>query len=375
MRTTFLFAALLASAGSLPAQDATIVYRLGRDTVAVEQFSRSATRFAGEMVTRSGTAVTRTQYDITLANGKPTAAVVRRRQADGSPIPNNPQEIRFTFGADSAKREIVWRDSTQKASFRATSAFPALPVYAYGPFELVYARGASARDSVPVIPLAGNNVGFIGLQTYAADTLRMRGGTYPMLVRFDRDGRIQTTDGVFTTNKAVGTRSAGRTDIAALAAAMKPTGVLSPRATAYAGFDRGPILINYGRPAVRERTVWGGTLVPFDSIWRTGANEATHLATSKTIAVGDMTLAPGMYSLWIQHTRNGTFLIVNKQVGQWGTEYQAAQDIGRVKMDFGRTPEHVEDFTITVRPTGANRGAMDFAWGESVATVNFTVQR
>jgi hypothetical protein len=375
MKTTFLLAALLASAGSLHAQDATIVYRLGRDTVAVEQFSRSATRFAGEMVTRSGTAVTRTQYDITLANGKPTAAVVRRRQADGSPIPNNPQEVRFTFRADSAKREIVWRDSTQTASFRAANAFPALPVYAYGPFELIYARGAGARDSVPVIPLGGANVGAIGLQTYAADTLRMRGGAYPMLVRFDRDGRLQTTDGVFTTNKAVGTRSAGRSDIAALAAAMKPTGVLSPRATAYAAFDRGPILINYGRPAVRERTVWGGTLVPFDSVWRTGANEATHLATSKTIVVGEMTLAPGMYSLWIQHTRNGTFLIVNKQVGQWGTEYQAAQDIGRVKMDLARAPEHVEDFTITIRPTAANRGAMDFAWGDSVASVNFTVQR
>ena len=44
-------------------------------------------------------------------------------------------------------------------------------------------------------------------------------------------------------------------------------------------------------------------------------------------------------------------------------------------MDFARAPEHVEDFTITIRPTAANRGAMDFAWGESVATVNFTVQR
>ena len=59
---------------------------------------------------------------------------------------------------------------------------------------------------------------------------------------------------------------------------MKPTGVLSPRAAAYAGFNRGPIFISYGRPAVRERTVWGGTLIPFDTIWRTGANEATHLA-------------------------------------------------------------------------------------------------
>ena len=365
---------VMAPAIALRAQEATIVYRLGHDTVAVEQFTRTPTRFTGETVVRSGPTVSRTQYDITLAGGKATAAVVRRRQADGSPIPNNPMEWRFTFRADSARREIVWKDSTQSASFAAPNAFVAFPVYSYAPFELIFARGAGARDSVLAIGLAGTGIAVVGLQAYSADTLRMRGGTYQMLTRFDRDGRLQSTDGIFTTNKAIGTRTSAKVDINKLAAAMKPTGVLSPRATAYAGFNRGPIFISYGRPAVRERTVWGGTLIPFDTIWRTGANEATHLATSKTIVLGDMTLAPGLYTLWTQHTRSGTFLIVNKQVGQWGTEYSAAQDIGRMKMDLAKTPEHIEDFTITVRATGPNRGAMDFAWGDSVATATFSVR-
>lgn len=377
MKNANLCSLLLATslaAAPLLAQDATIVYRLGRDTVAVEQFTRAPSRFVGETVVRQGPTVSRTQYDITLTGGKPTAAVIRRRQADGSPIPNNPLEWRFRFRADSARRDIVWRDSTQSQSFVAPNAFVALPVYSYAPFELIYARGAGSRDSVPAIGLGGGAVGVIGLQTYARDTLRMRGGTYPMLARFDREGRLQTTDGVFTTNKAIGTRVAGKADIAALAMAMKPTGVLSPRATAYAGFNRGPIFINYGRPSVRERSVWGGILIPFDTIWRTGANEATHLATSKTMVLGDMTLAPGLYTLWTQHTHAGTFLIVNRQVGQWGTDYQASQDIGRVKMDMARTPEHVEDFTITIRATGANRGAIDFAWGDSAATATFTLK-
>jgi hypothetical protein len=364
---------LSAPIASIRAQDATIVYRLGHDTVAVEQFARTPARLVGETVTRVGPGVFRLQYDITLAGGKPTAAVIRRRQADGSPIPNNPLEYRFAFRADSARRDVVWKDSTQSQSFAAPNAFVVIPVFSYAPFEVIYARGAG-RDSVPAIGLAGNAVGVIGLQPFSGDTLRMRGGTYQMLVRFDRDGRLQMTNGNLTTNKAIGTRVSAKVDIAALATAMKPTGVLSPRGTAYAGFNRGPIFINYGRPAVRERTVWGGVLVPYDSVWRTGANEATHLATSKTIVLGDMTLAPGLYSLWTQHTRTGTFLIVNKQVGQWGTEYQAAQDIGRVKLDLARTPEHVEDFTITVRATGPNRGAFDFAWGDSVATTNFTVR-
>ena len=363
----------LAPLASLAAQDATMIYRLGKDTVAVETFNRTAAKMTGETVVRSGAAIVRTTYDITLANNRPTAVVFRRVQADGSPVPNAPVEWRFTLGADSAKREIVWKDSTQRAAFVVANAIPAFPVYTYAPFELIYAR-PSGRDSVPAVPLAGNTVGVLGLQAAGGDTLKMRGGAYAMLVRFDRQGRMQSTDGIFTTNKAIGTRTTGKANIASLATAMKPTGVLSPRATAYAGFNRGPIFVNYGRPAVRERTVWGGALIPYDSIWRAGANEATHFATSKPITIGDMNLPAGLYTLWIQHTRNGTFLIVNKQVGQWGTDYTAAQDVGRLKMDMAKTPEHVEDFTITVRATGANRGAIDFAWGDSVATALFVTR-
>lgn len=376
MKTIRLFGFALASlaARAAVAQDATIVYRLGRDTVAIEQMTRTSSHLTGESLLRQGTAITRSQYDAALSSGRVTTLVFRRRQADGSPIPNNPTEWRFTFGPDSAVRETVWKDSTQRQSFAVKNAFLNIPVYSYGLYELVNARGAGMRDSIPAVGLAGTGVGVVGLRAHSADTVRMRGGTYDMLARFDRDGRLQWTDGVFTTNKAIGTRVAGKVDVAALSNTLKPTGVLSPRAQAYAGFNRGPIFISYGRPAVRERTVWGGTLIPFDTIWRAGANEATHLATSKTIALGDMTLAPGLYTLWIQHTRAATFLIVNKQIGQWGTEYQAAQDIGRVKMDMSKTPEHVEDFTITVRAAGANRGAIDFAWGDSVATAAFSVR-
>ncbi|MDP2956588.1 MAG: DUF2911 domain-containing protein [Longimicrobiales bacterium] len=363
---------LAVTAPAARAQDGTIVYQLGRDTLAVEQFTRSATRLAGEMVTRSGAAVTRTQYDLTLANGRVTAAVVRRLQADGKPLANTPTEYRFTFRADSVTRQLVWPDSTQSRSFAAPNAFPLLPVFVYAPFEVL--RAASKRDSVPALSIAGNAVGYVGMESMPDGTERLRGAPYGMLLRFDRGGLLQSVDGSFTTNKSIGTRGSGRADIPAIAGAMKPTGVLSPRMTAYAAFSQGPIFINYGSPAVRGRTVWGGTLIPIDSIWRTGANEAAHFATSKTIQIGDMTLEPGLYTLWTQHTQTGTWLIVNRQVGQWGTVYNAANDIGRVQMTLAATPEHVEDFTITVRSLGQNRGAIELAWGDKVATAAFTVR-
>ena len=365
----------IAAFGPLPAsalaqQEGTIVYRLGRDTVAVEQYTNRSGRLTGELVGRSGGAITRLEYEV-LSSGRLTSAVVRRKQPDGSVPPAGVTEYRFTYTRDSTIREIVFKDSTMRRSWPGV-AWPVFPVYAYGMLELLNAVPSVARDSIAAVSLAGNAVGWIGLQNVGGDTLRLSGSVpYQMLVRFDRAGRLQSVDGTLTTNKAIGTRSATRADMAALATTMKPTGQLSPRLTAYAAFSQGPITINYGSPAVRGRTVWGGTLIPLDTIWRTGANEATHLATSKTMTIGDMTLAPGLYTLWTQHTRSGTWLIVNRQVGQWGTNYNPANDIGRVQMQVANSPAHIEDFTITIRSLGQGRGAIDLGWGDKVATASF----
>lgn len=360
-----------------PAQEGTIVYQLGRDTVAVEQFSRSRTQLSGEMVTRSGAAVTRTEYEIAIGgDGRPKSAVIRRRQADGSPLPNAPSEYRFTFGADSLTRQVVWADSAPSRRFAAANAFPATPVFAYAPLELLHGmmRARLATDSVPAIGITGSAAGFLGLESAGGDTLRLRGAPYAMRVRFDAEGRLLMVDGSFTTNKMMGTRTASRVDLTAFARSAPPTGVLSPRVTAQASFAQGPILINYGSPAVRGRSVWGGVLVPHDSIWRTGANEATHLATSKPIQLGELSVEPGLYTLWTQHTRNGTFLIVNRQVGQWGTAHNPAHDLGRVRVTLAPAPQHVENLSISLRSLGGNRGAIDIAWGDSVATAPFMVR-
>jgi hypothetical protein len=326
------------------------------------------------MVQRSGTAVARVRYDVTVGgDGRPTAATFVRLQPDGSPVPNAPTETRFRFSADSVVREIAWPDSVQRRAFAASRAFVSFPTYVYGPTELLAGmrRGGSV-DSLPAIGPTGN-LGFAGLQS-AGEAMRLRGGAYAMLLRFDANGRLQSVDGSNTTNKVTATRAGTALDIAAAARAMKPTGTLSTRDVARGAFGPGGmVLVDYGRPLVRERTVWGGTLVPFDSVWRAGANDATHLFTTRVLTMGSVTLDPGMYTLWVQHTRNGTFLIVNKGTGQWGTQYDASKDVGRVPMTVSATPSHVETFTVAVRATGANRGAIEMAWGPSMASVPFTV--
>ena len=360
---------------SLAAQSASIVYKLGRDTVAVEQFTRAATAMSGEMVQRNGAAVVRYQYSVTIGrDGRPRTATIKRMNADGSVAPNAPTETRFTVRTDSIVREAVFADSVQRRAFAAKEALINFPVFIYGPVELLASlrKRGTATDSIPALALAGG-LGFTGFAT-RGDTLRLRGGSYAMVLRFDANDRLQYVDGSGTTNKVVATRSSNAVNIATIASAMKPTGVLSAREDVRAAFGPGGmVIVDYGRPSARERSVWGGTLVPFDSVWRAGANDATHLFTTRTLTLGALTLPPGMYSLWVQHMRNGTVLIVNKQTGQWGTQYDASQDLGRVPMQMADTPSHVEVFTLNVKALGPVRGAIEMAWGSNVASVQFGV--
>lgn len=374
MRIALSLLALAVGAGSLSAQQASLVYRLGKDTLAIEQYTRSASGMTGEMVQRSGAAVVRVQYSLTLGkDGRPTAASIKRLQADGSMAPNVPTETRFSVRADSIVREVVFADSTQRRAFAAKQALINFPVFVYGPTELLAGikKSGGAVDSLPALGAAGN-LGFAGFTITGGDTVRLRGGSYAMALRFDGNNRLLALDGTLTTNKVLATRGSGGLDLASIARAMKPTGALSLREVARGAFGAGGIvLIDYGRPSVRERTVWGGTLVPFDSVWRAGANDATHLFTTRTLTMGSLTIPPGMYSLWVLNTRNGAFLILNKQTGQWGTQYDATQDLGRVPMTMASLPSHVEEFTIVVRAMGATRGVIEMSWGPSLMSVPF----
>ncbi|MFN8669903.1 MAG: DUF2911 domain-containing protein [Gemmatimonadaceae bacterium] len=377
MRLTVRSLALLplAAPAVVAAQSASLTYRLGKDTLAIEQYTRTATSLTGEMVQRSGPAVARVTYTVTLGkDARATAVRLTRVQADGTPAPGAPREYRFTLGADSAVREVVFADSTQRRAFPLARAAVNFPTFVYGPTELLATlRKGGASDSIPALGLAGG-VGFSGLTPLGGDSLRLRGSGYAMVLRFDANHRLQSVDGRGTTNKVVAERGNGGLDLAAIATRMKPTGTLSAREDARAGFGAGGIVVvDYGRPQVRERSVWGGTLVPFDSVWRAGANDATHLFTTRTLTFGTVTLAPGMYTLWVQHTRQGTFLIVNKQTGQWGTQYDGAQDVGRIEMQSAAAPSHVEELTYTVRALAPNRGVLELAWGDRVLSAPFGV--
>jgi hypothetical protein len=198
----------------------------------------------------------------------------------------------------------------------------------------------------------------------------------PVAMHFDPQGRLVHIDGSKSTNKQEVQR-VGSVDVAAVAQSFgsRPAmGQTSPRDTARATVGAAQLLVDYGRPSVRGRTVWGGTLVPFDAIWRTGANAATTFVTSTDLVVGGQPVPAGTYTLYTWPTAQGYQLVINKQTKQWGTEYDQKQDLARVPLTATPLPSPVEQFTIAIEPAGATGGTLALRWADKQLAVPFTVK-
>jgi hypothetical protein len=160
---------------------------------------------------------------------------------------------------------------------------------------------------------------------------------------------------------------------AAADAAGRGLGELSGRGREEATVGGARIVVDYGTPMRRGRDIWGG-IVPWGQLWRTGANRATHLSTTRDLVLGDpargLVMPAGEYTLFSIPERDGGVLIVSRQTGQTGTAYDPARDLGRVPMRRVERTEPAESFTITVDPAGMLR----LAWDRSEFVVPFAVR-
>jgi len=118
----------------------------------------------------------------------------------------------------------------------------------------------------------------------------------------------------------------------------------SPPATATGKVMGATITINYSSPGVKGRKIWGG-LVPYDKVWRAGANEATLFETDKDINVEGKSLPAGKYSLYAIPGEKKWVIILNSKTGQWG-----------VKDDESTTEEPASDvLRATVKPVKSSK--------------------
>jgi hypothetical protein len=155
---------------------------------------------------------------------------------------------------------------------------------------------------------------------------------------------------------------------ATAAFATRPLGPLSVRDTARATVGGADVWVDYSRPMKRGREIFGN-VVPWNTPWRTGANAATQFNTAVDLVIGGATVPAGRYTLWTLPTPTGWLLIINKQTGQWGTEYHAEQDLVRVDAKVETLPAPVEQFVIAFAPTAAAPTTITFTWDRTKVSV------
>jgi hypothetical protein len=154
----------------------------------------------------------------------------------------------------------------------------------------------------------------------------------------------------------------------------------SPAVTESATIAGKAITIAYCSPGVKGRE---GHIFTKDGlistnrgypVWRAGANAATKLHTDADLAVGDLKLSKGDYSLFVDISDPDNWvLIVNKQTGQSGLAYDKTQDLGRVKMTMTKPPALVENLKYTITSLGRKTGKLTLEWENHSATVLIAV--
>jgi hypothetical protein len=131
----------------------------------------------------------------------------------------------------------------------------------------------------------------------------------------------------------------------------------SPAATATGKVKDANIVINYSSPGVKGRKIWGD-LVPYDKVWRAGANQATLFAVDKDVKVEGKALAAGKYSLYAIPGEKEWTIIFNSATGQWGinrdgtTTEDPAKDVLRVTVKPKKSKELTERLTYVIDAKG-----------------------
>ncbi|HWZ32247.1 MAG TPA: DUF2911 domain-containing protein [Bryobacteraceae bacterium] len=160
-----------------------------------------------------------------------------------------------------------------------------------------------------------------------------------------------------------------KTLLAALAIVIPAFGqYTSPPAQTSVTVGGKAITIAYHAPSMHDRKIFGG-LEPYGKVWRAGANEATALHTDADLQIKNLTVPKGDYTLFVWLDAKQWQLIVNKQTGQWGLDYDKSRDLGRVLMDMSKPPSPIDTFKITL-----TNSKLQLEWENTIASVPVVVK-
>ncbi|HEY8475473.1 MAG TPA: DUF2911 domain-containing protein, partial [Chloroflexota bacterium] len=252
--------------------------------------------------------------------------------------------------------------------------------YVHWPFALMVARiHAAESDTLTLDLVAGRRtlpfvMARVGPGRYTA-THPTRG---TMDIEADQQGRLTVLDASKTT-RALRVERRATIDIDALARSFaardargQAMGELSGRGESTTTVHGATITLDWGRPLKRGREIFGA-LVPWGRVWRTGANQATHITTTKDLLVGDAVIPAGTYALFSIPRPDRWTLIVNKRTRINGQAYDPEHDLVHLEMQTRALDEVVEAFTILVEETPEG-GVLRLQWDRTEAYLPFRVR-
>jgi len=157
-------------------------------------------------------------------------------------------------------------------------------------------------------------------------------------------------------------------EAAAQATLKAPTA--SPDATLTQNFGESDITVTYGRPSARGRKIFG-QLIPFDSLWRTGANDCTALALRETVIIGGKKIPAGKYSLFSIPAQEEWTIILNRDATLHGAfGYDPQVDILRFKVKPEKSERFYETFTIEIGDFNAKgEASLNLMWENTLVKI------
>lgn len=148
----------------------------------------------------------------------------------------------------------------------------------------------------------------------------------------------------------------------------------SPTQTLKQDFGIGSIDLTYSRPAMKGRKVFGD-LVPYNKIWRTGANAATRIAFTEPVEIEGKRIDTGTYVLYTIPDVNSWEIILNKGLKNWGTDgYKETEDVARFKVAPVKTKKNVESFTIEFSDVTPTTCLLEIKWEKTLVALPIVAQ-
>jgi hypothetical protein len=371
-----VLAAAVARAQRAKRDSVAYVTRLGQDTIAVERVITTPDSIMGEVVDRYPK-TERFTYAAHLAPDHEiagyTIAFYRAPGTDAAVTAS----MHVDFKNDSAKLTVYRGDKSQTSTVAVPVSAVPMNEPSYGILQSVVDRALAARGKrvgFSAVYLPGLLIKGSAMADAHDDTVRIDTKYDPVRAIVDGKGRIVSLSDVGGTMQAIVVRvpwpdlAPWTADFMGRDAKGASLGSLSPRGNSRGTVGDITLVVDYGRPMKRGRDIFGG-VIPWDHVWRTGANAATSFVTDKDVMLGDTRVPAGAYTLFSLPSRNGWQLIVSRRTGEWGTEYDSTADFARIPMSVRSAPRPVEQFTIGIETQSPAAGALTFSWDKTVGTV------